>query len=95
MALTTISSEEAAWLSRQLHDEHAGADIEATTIARDLAVKLCARLEPEDRFVLVMLEVEGMSVSEISKTINWSHSKVKIRAFRARALLRRILKRFL
>lgn len=94
-AMNAISPEEAAWLGNYLRYEQAESNIEAATIARDLALKLCARLDPEDRFVLVMLEVEGMSVSEIAETIKWSRSKVKIRAFRARASLRRVLKRFL
>ncbi len=94
-AMNAISPEEAAWLGNQLRNDQAVADIESATIARDLALKLCARLDPEDRFVLVMLEVEGMSVAEIAETVKWSRSKVKIRAFRARAFLRRVLKRFL
>ena len=94
-AMNAISSEEAAWLRNQLGHEQAESNIESATIARDLALKLCERLDPADRFVLVMLEVEGMSVSEIAETVRWSRSKVKIRAFRARASLRRVLKRFL
>ena len=69
--------------------------MEATAIARDLADKLLARLSPEDRLLLVMLDVEGLSVAEISETNKWSISKVKVRAHRARASLRRVLERFL
>src|SRR5262249_41264792 len=68
---------------------------ESVTVSRDLAHKLLAQLSPEDRLVLVFLDVEGLSVSEISKTMGWSMSKVKIRVFRARANLRRILHKFL
>jgi RNA polymerase sigma-70 factor (ECF subfamily) len=89
-----ISEEEAAWLQAQLRAEGAGADVEAAAIARDLADKLLARLSPEDRLLLVMLEVEGMSVAEISESNSWSISKVKVRAHRARAALRRVLERF-
>lgn len=90
-----LSAPEADWLRIQLREQHSNANIEATAIARDLAMKLCSRLAPEDRFVLVMLEVEEMSIAEIAETLNWSRSKVKIRAFRARSALRRVLKRFL
>ncbi|HYG12486.1 MAG TPA: sigma factor-like helix-turn-helix DNA-binding protein, partial [Pyrinomonadaceae bacterium] len=86
---------EAAWLKAQLRQEGAGADVEAATIARDLADKLLARLSPEDRLLLVMLDVEGMSVAEISDSNRWSISKVKVRAHRARAHLRRVLERFM
>lgn len=90
-----LSALEADWLRTQLREQRPEANIEANAIARDLAIKLCSRLAPEDRFVLIMLEVEEMSVAEIAKTLNWSLSKVKIRAFRARSSLRRTLKRFL
>ncbi|MDX6272312.1 MAG: polymerase sigma-70 factor, subfamily [Acidobacteriota bacterium] len=87
-----ISEEEEAWLKSQLRD--VGADVEAAAIARDLADKLLARLSPEDRLLLVMLDVEGMSVAEIGASNKWSISKVKVRAHRARASLRRVLERF-
>jgi len=74
--------------------EGAGDDVEAAAVARDLADKLLARLSPEDRLVLVMLDVEGLSTAEIAEVTGWSVSKVKVRAHRARAHLRRVLKRF-
>lgn len=70
-------------------------DVESALISRDLAVKLLARLSPDDRMVLTLLDVEGFSVAEIAKLTNWSVSKVKVRAHRARAHLRRVLRRFL
>ena len=93
--LSNVSDEEAAWLKEQVRDVGAGHDIEVATIARDLAGKLLARLSAEDRMVLVMMDVEGLSVAEIAKSINWSTSKVKVRAHRARVSLRRVLQRFL
>jgi RNA polymerase sigma-70 factor, ECF subfamily len=90
-----VSEEEAAWLKSQIRTTGAGDDVEAAAIARDLADKLLARLSPEDRLLLVMLDVEGLSVAEISETKKWSISKVKVRAHRARASLRRVLERFL
>jgi RNA polymerase sigma-70 factor (ECF subfamily) len=95
-SLTDVSDEESDWLKEQLFTTtSAGSDIEAAAISRDLATKLLARLSPEDRLVLVMLDAEGMTVSEIAKSMNWSVPKVKVRAHRARAHLRKALKRFL
>ena len=94
-ALSDVSDEEAAYLREQLADESAGSDIEADASAKDLAAKLLARLSPEDRLLLVMLDVEGMTVSEIADSTKWSASKVKVRAHRARASLRKVLARFL
>ncbi len=69
--------------------------IETATISRDLANKLLERLSAEDRLVLVLLDVEGLSVGEISRLMGWSVAKVKIRTFRARTDLRSVLKKFL
>ena len=93
--LSNITAEEAMQLSEQLRADQSGRDVEAATVARDLAGKLLSRLTPEDRLVLVLLDVEGMSVSEIAESTNWSVSKVKVRAHRARASLRRLLSKFL
>lgn len=69
--------------------------IESAAISRDLANKLLSGLSAEDRVVLVLLEVEGFSVTEIGTVMNWSSAKVKIRVFRARKALRRVLEKYL
>ena len=94
-SISDVSLEEAAWLKEQLSADAGAYDVESTAVARDLAGKLLSRLSPEDRLVLVMLDVEGMTVSEIAESNRWSISKVKVRAHRARARLRRVLERFL
>jgi RNA polymerase sigma-70 factor (ECF subfamily) len=95
-ALEDVTPEEAESLGRRLRDE-AGSDgdAESAAVSRDLAEKLLRRLSPEDRVVLVMLEVEELPVAEIAGVMGWSLSKVKVRAHRARAALRRVLGRFL
>ena len=70
-------------------------DVETQLVSRDLAVKLLSRLSADDRLVLTLLDVEGFSVAEIAEAMNWSLSKVKVRAHRARAHLRRVLQRYL
>jgi RNA polymerase sigma factor (sigma-70 family) len=51
---------------------------------------------PEDyRIVYLMREVESMSVKETSETLDISESNVKIRLFRAKALLKNFLERYL
>jgi RNA polymerase sigma-70 factor (ECF subfamily) len=93
--LNDLSEEETASLKEHVLATDTGRDVESSLVSRDLATKLLSRLSPEDRLVLVMLDAEGMSVSEIAKYTSWSVSKVKVRAHRARASLRRVLKRFL
>jgi RNA polymerase sigma-70 factor (ECF subfamily) len=93
--MSEVSEEEADWLRGQVRAEVAGGDVESAAVARDLAHKLLARLSPEDRLLLVLLDVEGLSVNEIAELNGWSPSKVKVRAHRARAGLRKVLGRFL
>ena len=92
-ALEDVTEEEAARLRGRARGD--GADAEGRAVSRDLAAKLLARLAPEDRLLLVMLDVEGLSVAEIAALNGWTASKVKVRAHRARAHLRRVLERFL
>jgi RNA polymerase sigma-70 factor (ECF subfamily) len=68
---------------------------ENSIVERDLAEKLLSHLAAEDRAILQMLDAEEMSVSEVSEITGWSNSKIKIRAFRARNSLRKILRKFL
>lgn len=63
--------------------------------AYDLAHRLLAMLKPEDRMVLVLKDSEDFSVAEIAAQLGWSEAKVKIRAFRARHLLRKQAERIL
>jgi RNA polymerase sigma-70 factor (ECF subfamily) len=93
--LGDISEEESGWLKDNLPALETKGDIESATISKDLAAKLLSRLSPEDRRVLIMLDAEGMTVAEIAKLMKWSTPKVKVRAHRARASLRRVLKKFL
>jgi RNA polymerase sigma-70 factor (ECF subfamily) len=72
-----------------------GKDTEKTLVECDLAEKLLARLAADDRAILQMLDAEEMSVSEVAEITGWSSSKIKIRAFRARRALRKILRKFL
>ena len=70
-------------------------DAENILLHRDLAEKLLSRVAADDRALLQMLYVEEMSVAEIADVTGWSQSKVKIRAWRSRNTLRRVLRKFL
>ncbi len=72
-----------------------GANGAAKLSDRDLVEKLLGHLDPEDRAVMQMLYAEDMSVAEIGELLGWSGSKVKIRAWRARRTLRKVLGKYL
>ena len=55
---------------------------------------LLERLQPAARMVITLLDIEGKSVKEIAKITGWSVSLVKVRAFRARKEMRKILENF-
>jgi len=57
--------------------------------AHDLAHRLLDSLRAEDRTVLILRDTEELNVSEIAGIMGWSEAKVKIRAFRARQVLRK------
>ena len=71
------------------------ADNEQAAISRDLAQKLLSHLQPQDRLVLTLLKVEGLSVAEIGEMVGWTSSKVKMRIHRAKLTFQRVLRRYL
>jgi RNA polymerase sigma-70 factor (ECF subfamily) len=50
-----------------------------------------AQLSPKERLVITLLELEERSVQEIADLTGWSAGNVKVRAFRARAALRKLM----
>jgi RNA polymerase sigma-70 factor (ECF subfamily) len=94
-SLSELDEDEAARLRARARPGSDARGVESEAVSRELASKLLARLSPEDRLVLVMLEVEGLSTAEIAEVMGWSVSKVKVRAHRARAHLRRVLDRLM
>jgi RNA polymerase sigma-70 factor (ECF subfamily) len=50
-----------------------------------------AGLSPKERLVITLLELEERSLQEIAGLTGWSVANVKVRAFRARAALRKLM----
>ena len=57
--------------------------------ARELVGRLLERLNPTDRLVITLLELEQRSIEEIRQITGWNSSLIKVRAFRARQKLRK------
>ena len=47
----------------------------------------------KDRHVLTLLELEERPVREVAELTGWSESNVKVRAFRARQSLKKLIQR--
>ncbi len=86
---TELSEPEDDWLDRfvsqpETASEHAEA-------ARQLIERVLEQLSAPARLVITLLEIEDRPVKEIAKLTGWSVPLVKVRAFRARAEMRKIL----
>jgi RNA polymerase sigma-70 factor (ECF subfamily) len=60
--------------------------------AADTLQSLLEQLPPRDRLVLVLRYIEDRSVEETANLTGWTHSMVKVQAWRARKKLRKFLK---
>lgn len=61
--------------------------------AQQAAERLLAELEPDERLMIVLKEVEGYSVEEISQALGINPNTVKVRMFRARRRLTELYRR--
>ena len=59
--------------------------------ARELLEFAMRRMPPEERLILTLCEIEERSIREVADLTGWSQSNVKVRAFRARRTLKKIL----
>jgi len=89
LSFSDISDEESDWLER--FDAHPSETGENAAAARELVERVLAQLSPAARLVITLLEIEDRSVKEIAALTGWSVPVVKIRAFRARAEMRKCL----
>jgi RNA polymerase sigma-70 factor (ECF subfamily) len=88
-AFTELSQPESDWLEQFVADPDTAS--EYADAARQLIQRIMSRLSAEARLVITLLEIEEWSVKEIAEITGWSVPLVKVRAFRARAEMRKIL----
>jgi RNA polymerase sigma-70 factor (ECF subfamily) len=88
-SFTELTDAEDEWLDRfAAAPEQTSEDADA---ARTLIQRILEELPPDARLVITLLEIEDRSVKEIAELTGWSPTLVKVRAFRARAAMKRIL----
>jgi RNA polymerase sigma-70 factor (ECF subfamily) len=90
-SFSEISEPEEDWLEKFVADPASAP--EDADAAKMLVNRVLEKLSPEARLVIQLLEIEDRSVKEISKLTGWSVPLVKVRAFRARSEMRKILAR--
>src|SRR6266516_3523346 len=84
-----LSEPESDWLDRYVNDPSSAAEDAAA--ARQLLERVLSQMSPAARMVITLLEIEERPVKEIAKLTGWSVALVKVRAFRARAEMRKRL----
>jgi RNA polymerase sigma-70 factor (ECF subfamily) len=90
-AFSEMTDAEGDWLERLVtHPEDAA---ENATAARLLVARVLEQLSPPARLIITLLEIEDRSIKEIAQLTGWSLPLVKVRAFRARAEMKKCLAR--
>lgn len=64
-------------------------------MSRELLDRLLAMLSAEDRLVVTLLNLEQKTVAEVRQVTGWSTPLVKVRAFRARQKMKRLLEQLM
>jgi RNA polymerase sigma-70 factor (ECF subfamily) len=89
MTFSDLTDPERDWLDR--YGTAPESSHEYTDAARQLVEKILEQLPPAARLIITLLEIEERSVKEIAQLTGWSVPLVKVRAFRARAEMRKVL----
>ena len=93
LSMSSLTEWQQAWLEEALSEASAqsfhqkGLEKEAKEIL-DWALD---KLSAEDRMVVELVHFEGYSVKEAGRLLGWSTANVKVRSFRSRKKLRRLL----
>jgi len=64
-----------------------GPPVDTRLAQHDLVVKLLAKISEEDRSLIILKEVEGHSVEELSQMTGMNENTIKVKLFRARQKL--------
>jgi RNA polymerase sigma-70 factor (ECF subfamily) len=90
-SFSELSEPEDDWLERFAVAPDSVSD--SADAAKLLIDRVLEKLSPEARLVITLLEIEDRSVKEIAELTGWSAPLVKVRAFRARSEMKKILGR--
>jgi RNA polymerase sigma-70 factor, ECF subfamily len=90
-AFSELTAPEEDWLDRVVTNP--GEAAEHAAAARQLVERVLEQLSPSARLVITLLEIEERSIREIAGLTGWSVPLVKVRAFRARAEMKKCLAR--
>lgn len=89
--MSSLGDEHREWLDRVASERVSVEDIASRAEAREVLDYALSKLSPEDRMVLELVYMEGLSVREVADLLGWSSANVKIRSFRSRKKLHKLL----
>jgi RNA polymerase sigma factor (sigma-70 family) len=85
-----LSTEEAQYFAAELACPQ-GITPADSLAAAELVERLLGSLPPRDALLMRLMYIEEMSVSEVQHLTGWNRAVIKIRAFRARGRLKKML----
>lgn len=93
LPVSDLTDDHQQWMDRVLAAESDERFREETgrREAKDVLDWALQHLSAEDRLVLTLVHLEGLSVREAAHKLDWSVANVKVRAHRARRALRKLL----
>ncbi len=97
VSMSSLSEKHQNWLEEAISDPSESSLDEKVTQkeARELLDWAMGQMSPEDRMVLELVYLEGRSGKETANILGWSLANVKIRSFRSRRKLEKLLSGFM
>ncbi|MCD6185819.1 MAG: RNA polymerase sigma factor [Deltaproteobacteria bacterium] len=94
-AMSTLTEKHQDWLEKIISDQSSRLFNEQSSQkeAREVLSWALDRLSAEDRMVLELVYLEGLSGKEAAEFLGWSIANVKIRSHRSRKKLRKLLEK--
>jgi len=91
--MSALTEKHSQWLEEVISQmpEEAPDERESQMEAREILNWALEKLSAGDRMVLELVYLEGHSVQEAAELLGWSKANVKVRSFRARMKLEKLL----
>jgi RNA polymerase sigma-70 factor (ECF subfamily) len=92
--MSTLTLKHQTWLQETVPggSEHSADEVDSQRESREILDWALSKLPVEDRIVLELIYLEGLSCKEAADLTGWSVANVKVRSFRSRKKLEKALK---
>ncbi|MEA2014614.1 MAG: RNA polymerase sigma factor [Thermodesulfobacteriota bacterium] len=93
VSMSSLTEKHQQWLENVISDtsDRAFDEHGLRKEAREILDWALAKLSAEDRMVLELVYLEGLTVKEAADLLGWTTANVKVRSFRSRIKLRKLL----